>query len=175
MSDYKTKYTAYIGEQLAAMTADGTPYSTTMAHLEDALDKLELRADQKAQFTTQFLSQVTIAFTNLGITTAMQLAEKDLMMPTQVANAQKQGTLLDKQATKLDADKRLVDAQEDAIIQQVIDNRNIKVLQVLGDTFGTVGAGGLTVSADMWQSMFGLANTIASTTVPTSTTVTKVT
>ena len=94
-----------------------------------------------------------------------------------VANTQKQGILLDGQASKLTADTALVGAQEDAITQQVIDNRKIKVFDTLGETYGTVGAGGLTVSADMWSKFFTLGADLAATsgfTIPASTTVSKV-
>jgi len=94
-----------------------------------------------------------------------------------VANTQKQGILLDGQASKLTADTALVGAQEDAITQQVIDNRKIKVFDTLGETYGTVGAGGLTVSADMWSNFFTLGADLAAMTgftVPSSTTVSKV-
>ena len=77
-----------------------------------------------------------------------------------VANVQKQGQLLDKQVSKLDADTLLVSAQEDAITQQVIDNRKIKIFDGLLECYGTTGAGGLTVSADMWSFVFKMASSV---------------
>ena len=104
-----------------------------------------------------------------------QLSEATEKQPCNVANVRKQGVLLDKQATKLDADTGLVNTQAQAIEEQVIDNRRIKMIQVMGDTYGTVGAGGLTVSADMWTTFFTKLNDLDTISIPASKAVTKVT
>ena len=170
-ADYQEQFVANLG----MMVAKGTPYATTFEHLQKALDELRIREDMKAQFTTQFLSQVAMQFTQIAASMALLTAEKKIMMQTQYDNAVKQGVLLDKQATKLDADTGLVNTQAQAIEEQVIDNRRIKMIQVMGDTYGTVGAGGLTVSADMWTTFFTKLNDLDTISIPASKAVTKVT
>ena len=68
-----------------------------------------------------------------------------------------------------------VAAQKLAMEEQVIDNRKIKALDSLADTYGTFGAGGITMSSEMWAAYFSIVNDLTGTTEPTSTTVTKVT
>lgn len=169
-ADYQEQFTANLGMMVAA----GTPYAVTLDHLQSALNELRIREDMKAQFTTQFLSQVAMQFTQIAASMALQTAEKKIMIQTQHDNAVKQGTLLTKQATKLDADTSLVNTQAQAIEEQVIDNRRIKMIQVMGDTYGTVGAGGLTVSADMWTTFFTKLNDLDTISIPASKAITKV-
>lgn len=76
---------------------------------------------------------------------------------------------------KTNAEASYIDEQETQLINSVSFNNEIKVFETLGDTYGTIGAGGLTVSSDMWSTYFTLANTLANATVPTSTTVSVVT
>jgi hypothetical protein len=63
--------------------------------------------------------------------------------------------LVENQASKLAEERK-------ALIQSVIDNRKIKALDSLADTYGTFGAGGLTMSSDMWNVYFGLVSDLVS-------------
>lgn len=83
--------------------------------------------------------------------------------------------LVAQQLAKLTADTDYVGAQQTALEEQVIDNRLIKGIDALGDTYGTFGAGGLTVSSDMWANYYGMIFTLTGQAAPASTTVTKVT
>lgn len=83
--------------------------------------------------------------------------------------------LVAQQLAKLTADTNYVSAQQAALEEQVQDNKLIKAIDALGDTFGTFGAGGLTVSSDMWAAYFGMVYDLTGETAPSSTTVTKVT
>ena len=91
-----------------------------------------------------------------------------------------EGTKADKialaaqQLAKLLADTEYVNEQETQLINSVNFNNQIKAIDALGDTYGTFGAGGLTVSSDMWATYFGLINDLTGTAAPTSTTVSKV-
>ena len=82
--------------------------------------------------------------------------------------------LVAQQLAKLTADTEYVGAQQLALEEQVEDNRLIKSIDALGDTFGTFGAGGLTVSSDMWGTYFGMITDLTTIAAPTSTTVSKV-
>lgn len=75
---------------------------------------------------------------------------------------------------KANFDALYVQAQNTALKEQVIDNRKIKALDSLADTYGTFGAGGITLSADMWSTYFDLVVSLAGGSAPTSTTVSKV-
>lgn len=79
------------------------------------------------------------------------------------------------QRDKAIAEASYIDEQETQLIASVGYNNKLKVMDSLADTYGTFGAGGLTLSSDMWSTYFGIANDVAGATVPTSTTVTKVT
>lgn len=93
-----------------------------------------------------------------------------------IAEATKQTKidLTTKQLEKLTADISYTTAQQTALEEQVEDNKLIKAIDALGDTYGTFGAGGLTVSSDMWSSYFNMVNTLTGETAPASTTVSKV-
>ena len=91
-----------------------------------------------------------------------------------VFNVQKQGVILDKQAIKLDQDTQLTTAQAQAIGDQVVDNRRIKIIQTLGDTYSTMAANTLTVSSDMWKVLFDKISELDTISVPAAYTITKV-
>ena len=91
-----------------------------------------------------------------------------------VQNIVKQGLVLDKQASKLDQDIQLVTAQAQAIGDQVIDNRRIKIMQTLGDTYSTMAANTLTVSSDMWKVLFDKISELDTISVPAAYTIKKV-
>ena len=91
-----------------------------------------------------------------------------------VSNVQKQGVILDKQAIKLDQDTQLTTAQAQAIGDQVVDNRRIKIIQTLGDTYSTMAANTLTVSSDMWKVLFDKISELDTISVPAAYTITKV-
>ena len=175
--DFKPKYQANFSSILASTIAAGTPYQETLSFLNTQFDQYNLTDEYKAQLQAQLLSNMTISFTNSAMQTAISVTDKEIMADVQYDNAVKQGTLLDKQITKLEADTALVGAQEDAITQQVIDNRKIKVIDAMGEAYGTVSAGGLTVSADMWTKWFNFIFTLDPSigTAPTSVAITKVT
>lgn len=105
-----------------------------------------------------------------------QLEEAQQGQAARVANLTKQGLVLDKQAAKLDKEILMVDAQTAAITQQVIDNRQLKIMASLGDTYSTMAANQLTVNADMWTLFFNIIHKLDSTiSIPASMAITKVT
>lgn len=69
--------------------------------------------------------------------------------------------LVTKQLEKMGADISYVESQETALKEQVKDNRLIKTLDTLGETYGTFGAGGLTVSEEMWDTYFYIVTYLA--------------
>jgi len=52
------------------------------------------------------------------------------------------------------ADAEFVQTQIDELADSILDNRRIKAMGAYSDLVGTLGAGGLTVTQDMWTSMY---------------------
>lgn len=65
--------------------------------------------------------------------------------------------------------------QETQLVNSVEYNNKIKVMETLGDTYGTAMAGGLTVSNDQWEVFYNLGSDVANSDVPTSISISKVT
>ena len=65
-------------------------------------------------------------------------------------------TLAQYQSDKALADVNMTAAQQKALEEQVVDNRYIKAIDSLADTYGTFGAGGLSVSSEQWNKYYGL-------------------
>jgi len=170
--EFTTKYNTNFANILSLTIADGTPYKATIDFLSGQFDNYNISDEYKAQLQAQMMSNMTIGFTTNAMQTAITLTDKEVNADVDYDNKTKQGTILEKQAAKLDADTDLVKAQKDAISQQVIDNRKIKVFDGLLDSYGTNGAGGLTVSTDMWKYVFDLAADLTTQTAPAQGTLT---
>lgn len=78
------------------------------------------------------------------------------------------------QLDKTNAEKDYIDTQKSQLIASVTYNNKIRAMNALGQTYGTFGAGGLTVSGDMWNTYFTIASELSAAALPTSTTITKV-
>ena len=79
------------------------------------------------------------------------------------------------QKDKAENEALYVAEQKTQLTASVGYNNKIKALDSLADTYGTFGAGGLTLSSDMWGTYFSIVSDLSTATAPTSTTVTKVT
>lgn len=69
----------------------------------------------------------------------------------EVTILEKQALLIDKQINKLEKDIEYVDAQKDAMLEQVDDNKLIKAMDSMGETIATLGNGGIRVPAKLFQ------------------------
>ena len=163
-------------------------YDSLEAKIENTLYEQWNKGRLTGSDYIQVLSSTLIQIMQL----AVQAVQRQPQIDTQVSNLDKQGLQLDEnlqlskdehaykvelvenQANKIISDKELVDAQKNGITQQVIDNRKIKVLNSLSSTYGTFGAGGLTMSSDMWKTYFDIASNLSGVSAPSSTTVSKV-
>jgi len=101
-----------------------------------------------------------------------KLEDYEIMTATGVRQA-KIDTIIN-QKDKSIAEKDYVLEQTQQLINSVNYNNKIKALDSLADTYGTFGAGGLTMSSDMWNTYFSIVSDLSTATAPTSTTVTKV-
>ncbi len=87
-----------------------------------------------------------------------------------------QQPVLDAQVTKTTADTAFVTTQDTELSNSVGFNNKIKALDAYGDMIGTMGAGSLNISTDMWSTFFAMVNDLnAAGPIPASTTVTKLT
>jgi len=102
-----------------------------------------------------------------------KLEDYQIMTATGVRQA-KIDTILN-QKDKSIAEKDYVLEQTQQLVNSINYNNKIKALDSLADTYGTYGAGGLTMSSDMWATYFSIVTDLSTVPAPTSTTVTKVT
>ena len=91
-----------------------------------------------------------------AITAAIDMAKQEVLLD-------EQEELLQKQITKLVADTSFVGTQEAELIASVKYNNQIKAIDSMGDMIGTMGAGSLVISTDMWAFYFLLIRELVST------------
>ena len=166
----ETKIKTTLDEQWNSGRLTGSDYAQVLSNTLVQAMQLSVQSVQN-----QPSIDARIALTNVqkdnAIKQGLQLAEQlKLAQDTHVSKVE----LSQNQANKVLSDKELVNAQKNGITQQVIDNRKIKVLSSLSETYGTFGAGGLTMSSDMWKTYFDIASNLSGIAGPTSTTVSKV-
>lgn len=108
--------------------------------------------------------------------TAMAILEKRYKFSKELEQQDKQLAMMDSQVDKAAYDAGYVLAQTIALEEQVVDNRRIKALDSLADTYGTAMAGGITVTTEMWTTYYDIVTDLAVgvSNPGTSTTVTKV-
>ena len=162
---------------------------TGIGTLYDSLEgKAKITLDEQwnlGRLTGSDYAQVLSGSINTAMQIAVRTVQNQPIVDGQVAQAAEnlklsqdthasKVSLAKNQSDKVLADIGLITAQKDGIIQQVIDNRKIKALNSLANTYGTFGAGGLTLSADMWTTYFNLASDLSGVAAPTGTTVSRV-
>lgn len=88
-----------------------------------------------------------------------------------------QQPVLDAQVAKTQADTDFVGTQESELTNSVTYNNKIKALDSYGDMLGTMGAGSIVATSDMWTSFFNMVGDLNSSmgTNPANTVVTKLT
>ena len=86
-----------------------------------------------------------------------------------------QQPVLDAQVLKTEADTSFVGTQETELSASVIFNNKIKALDSYSDMIGTMGAGSLTISTDMFTAFFNMVGDLNSSmgVNPTDTTINK--
>lgn len=124
--------------------------------------------------TNQLLDAQIATELNKAIDVASTTAVRNSNSNADIINKTKQGVLLDKQALKLIVDTLFVEKQTLELGRSVEFNNNIKALDSYADMIGTMGAGGLVISSDMWSTLFAMIQVLnANGSIPTSTTITK--
>ena len=99
-----------------------------------------------------------------------------IMQPTmQLATSTvQQQPVLDAQIAKTSADTAFTSTQNTELSASVVYNNKIKALDSYGDMIGTMGAGSLSISTDMWTTFFGMVGGLnADASIPANTDVEK--
>jgi hypothetical protein len=126
-------------------------------------------ARHKAKLDAEFDSQRISS--DLYSKALVSLLHQSMQLATTTVQQQ---PMLDAQIAKTEADTSFVGTQETELSNSVIFNNKIKALDSYGDMIGTMGAGSLVISTDMWTSFFAMVDDLNSSSgIPTSTTVTK--
>ena len=171
-----------------AVTGDGyfdKIMMTVNEHLKSQFDAGRMTGDIYGRVYSQTMQSVLaqsmqFALAKRNAEIKSDIAEKELIIKgveSEIATGTKTNkiAMAGQQLAKLTAEASYIDEQETQLINSVNYNNKIKALDSLADTYGTFGAGGLTVSSDMWNTYFSIVSDLSTATAPTSTTVTKVT
>jgi hypothetical protein len=158
---------------------------TVNKHLKAQFDAGRMTGDIYGRVYSQTMQSVLaqsmqFALAKRNAEIKSDIAEKELVIKgveSEIATGTKDNkiAMATQQLAKLTAEASYIDEQETQLINSVNYNNKIKALDSLADTYGTFGAGGLTVSSDMWNTYFSIVADLSTATAPTSTTVTKVT
>lgn len=109
---------------------------------------------------------VYLGATQAAINAAMQFILREEQTEVQVNKAKEELQLAfdmhDAKVALAENQAAKVLEEKNALVQSVIDNRKIKALDSLADTYGTFGAGGLTMSGEMWNIYFGIVADLVS-------------
>lgn len=125
----------------------------------------EMKATLDAEFDANRLQS------DLYAKALVSIMQQTMQLATSTVQQQ---PILDGQKLKTEADTAFTIEQDTQLAASVTFNNKIKALDSYGDMIGTMGAGSLSISTDMWTTFFQMVsglNTDAST--PASTTVTK--
>lgn len=140
---------------------------------QDILNKASEKARTDEQTTLMSKQVDTEIKKTLDIVSST--AVRDAQSAQDLLNKAAQKLLIDKQVLKLVKDTSFVAQQTVELTRSVEFNNKIKSLNSYGNMIGTMGAGGLVISSDMWRAFFDMirglnANVTAN---PTSTSVVK--
>ncbi len=148
--NYALEYTSAYDILLEkTMTSSHAPLEK-MFDMIDAMDADEITAREKMSLKKdaymQMLTQVTLSSQKIATT----LVDKKFKFKDEVESGKAQ-----KQRAVYEAS--LTDSKRKVMHEQVIDNRRIKAMESLGETYSTGMAGGLVPTEPMWKEYFRLA------------------
>jgi hypothetical protein len=118
--------------------------------LSDMIDNTpsnELSSKEKLSIKKNALMNLLTSVTSSAQSSAMQLVDKKYKFKDELISSSSQ-------AIKSQYDAMMVMAQKKALEEQVVDNRRIRAMDALSDTYGTMMAGGLIPNEQMWQEYF---------------------
>jgi len=129
----------------------------------------------KLQKDTAFVDAQKVTETNKALDIASSTAVRDAQSAQDLKNKAAQKILIDNQVLKLQKDTAFVDEQRTQLGLSVTYNNKIKSLNSYGNMIGTMGAGGLVISSDMWSAFFNMVKglNVDVSANPTDTTIVK--
>lgn len=137
----------------------------TLAFYDSMIAKMKTTLD--AEFDANRLTS------DLYAKALVSLMQQTMQLATTTTQQQ---PLIDAQVSKTTADEAFTTTQKTELTNSVTFNNKIKALDSYGDMIGTMGAGSLSISTDMWTSFFNMVNDLNSSSgIPASTTITKLT
>lgn len=150
------------GDVGGTVTWQGTGVFDTIIKAVNGNIKVEY---DNGRITGPAYAQVYLSSMNNAMNLAMQFLLRERQTELQLEKAEEELRLQrDTHDYRVQlSEEQVLKAEEErkALNQSVIDNRKIRALDSLADTFGTFGAGGLTLSPEMWGVMFGLVADLA--------------
>ena len=167
--------------QSTEVTGDGyfdNLMETVNEHLKAQFDAGRMTGDIYGRVYSQTMQSVLaqsmqFALAKRNAEIKSDIAEKELVIKgveSEIATGTKTNkiAMATQQLAKLTAEASYIDEQETQLINSVNYNNKIKALDSLADTYGTFGAGGLDVTADMWNTYFSIVSDLSTATAPTS-------
>ena len=154
IADYNKSYESLMEKNLTAANAPLKSLFDLIDATVDADITTRERLSLKKDAYMQMLSQVTMGTQK----TAMSLVDKKHKFLYEIAS-------MKAQADRAIAEAALTVSKEKVMLDQVIDNRRIKAMDSLGDTYSTGMAGGLVPTAAMWEEYFRLARELTRNTL----------
>jgi len=150
-ADFETEYThlynKLLGQQMGTIDGNDSVLNKLFALIDAESDVTPReRLSMKKNAYMQMLNTITSSSQQL----ALQLADKKHKFEGEI-RATTANT------NKIVNETDMLKTKEEIMLQQVIDNRRIKAMDSLGDTFSTGMAGGLVPSAAMWNEYFRIA------------------
>jgi len=146
-TEYSYLYKKLLGQQMGTIDNEDSVLNKLFALIDaepDVTPREKLSMKKNAYM--QMLGNITSSAQQL----ALQLADKKHKFEGEI-KATAANTL------KIVNEADLIKTREDVMLQQVIDNRRVKAMDSLGDTFSTGMAGGLVPTASMWNEYFRLS------------------
>ena len=179
--DFKNAYLERTRELLKLSIGADTPYQETLNVLSQMLPLITTQFTITAMQTGLELTQQDLSFElslkNLekqaaamdanieGIkeqtrNTKLKNDELEAQAADKLENLKEQNNLLRAQIAKLAKEQALAESQQRAVDRQVIDNRIIKSMSVLGNFIAENQAGGMIVPSDMTKYLFNMVHAL---------------
>lgn len=152
--EYVAAYNTIVDKTL---NSNNAPLKMLM-DMVDSAPNSEVSVKEKLSIKKNALMQLLSNVTMSAQQTAMQLVDKKYKFKDELASSEYN-------VAKARADANMVIAQRKALEDQVVDNRRIRAMDSLGDTYGTMMAGGLVPNESMWAEYFRLSKELTRNTL----------
>lgn len=147
-ADFETEYTRLykklLSEQMGTIDADDSILNNLFALIDAETD---ITSREKLSMKSKAYMQMLGSITSSSQQLSLQLVDKKHKFESEI-KATTASTL------KIVNEADFIKTKEEVMLQQVIDNRRIRAMDSMGDTFSTGMAGGLVPTTAMWNEYF---------------------